>query len=484
MVRADVLETLRASGSRRRASTPSAFLPSYGMAESTLAVTFATLDEAGQVDVIDRAQCKLWRRAVPAERPRRSAETAAASSCAAGRCPATSSRSADDEGRPLADREIGRIFVKGPSLMAGYFGNDEATRAVMRRRRLHGHRRHGLHGRRRDRHHRPGQGPDHHQRPQHLAAGHRMGGRSRSRACAAAMPQPCGRNAREGEDRLVILLQCRLTGPPDMEALRRAVAAAVHRSAGVECEVVLIRRAACPSPRPENCRGQPPRRAILPAKSRKSACPPRQTMTDPAGGRRELTAAPLARNGWPIHAACRVTGVSGFIGRHVAKALLDRGVKVRGLDAKPRRGLRKPCRDAIEVVEGDIASGSAAAELTRGAEAVVHCAGAVRACSRQEFSRRTSLGTQRIAEAAEREGVARFVHVSSIAAREPSSPTMRRARAKGEGRLARAARRMSGSIVRPPAVYGPGDRATLPLVARLEPPRRMAAGNAPMPGSR
>ena len=37
----------------------------------------------------------------------------------------------DERGKALGEREIGRIFVKGPSVMAGYFNNDDATRAVI-----------------------------------------------------------------------------------------------------------------------------------------------------------------------------------------------------------------------------------------------------------------------------------------------------------------------------------------------------------------
>jgi nucleoside-diphosphate-sugar epimerase len=161
-----------------------------------------------------------------------------------------------------------------------------------------------------------------------------------------------------------------------------------------------------------------------------------------------------------------VTGVSGFVGRHVAKALLERGIPVRGL-TRSRNGIEGRFPEGIEMFEGDIASPHYAGEVTRGAGAVVHCAGAIRAKSRHEFFTANGQGTERIVEAAERSGVERFVQVSSIAAREPHISDYAASKREGESAVARTVRKMSWIIVRPPAVYGPGDRATLPLIRAL-----------------
>jgi nucleoside-diphosphate-sugar epimerase len=63
--------------------------------------------------------------------------------------------------------------------------------------------------------------------------------------------------------------------------------------------------------------------------------------------------------------------------------------------------------------------------------------------------------------AAERAGINRFVHVSSLAAREPGLSLYGASKARSEA-LVRASR-LSTAIVRPPGVYGPGDRETLDL---------------------
>ncbi|HYM98701.1 MAG TPA: fatty acyl-AMP ligase, partial [Aestuariivirgaceae bacterium] len=132
MVRPDVLEEFAA---RMKAAgfNSKAFLPSYGMAESTLAITFAELDQPVEVDVIDKMPFKHYGRAVPAgDKARRNPELVRSFVVCGKPLPGHDLMVTDNSGNPLADRQIGRILVRGPSLMGGYFGNEEATRAVMR----------------------------------------------------------------------------------------------------------------------------------------------------------------------------------------------------------------------------------------------------------------------------------------------------------------------------------------------------------------
>jgi fatty-acyl-CoA synthase len=108
---------------------PAAFVPSYGLAEATLAVTFARLGKGVRVDVVERGDAlERGRRAVPvdAESGRRSR--------AFVRCgqamPGYAVQIRDERNRPLPDRRIGRVCIQGPSLMTGYYRNPEATAAV------------------------------------------------------------------------------------------------------------------------------------------------------------------------------------------------------------------------------------------------------------------------------------------------------------------------------------------------------------------
>jgi fatty-acyl-CoA synthase len=108
---------------------PAAFVPSYGLAEATLAVTFARLGKGVRVDLVERGDAlERGRRAVPvdAESGRRSR--------AFVRCgqamPGYAVQIRDERNRPLPDRRIGRVCIQGPSLMTGYYRNPEATAAV------------------------------------------------------------------------------------------------------------------------------------------------------------------------------------------------------------------------------------------------------------------------------------------------------------------------------------------------------------------
>ncbi|MEI9964896.1 MAG: NAD-dependent epimerase/dehydratase family protein [Caulobacteraceae bacterium] len=93
---------------------------------------------------------------------------------------------------------------------------------------------------------------------------------------------------------------------------------------------------------------------------------------------------------------------------------------------------------------------------------VVHAAGLVKARSRHESFQVNAEGARRAAEAAGAAG-ARLLLVSSLAARRPALSAYAASKAAGEAaaREATAADRLT--IVRPPAVYGPGDRETLPV---------------------
>lgn len=160
-----------------------------------------------------------------------------------------------------------------------------------------------------------------------------------------------------------------------------------------------------------------------------------------------------------------LTGLTGFLGRHAATALLERGVAVRAL---VRRGRAIPAATTgLEIVEGDLEDRYALGRLCEGAAAVVHCAGAVTALGARDFVRVNGEGTRAVADAAFHAGVRTFVHVSSLAAREPTLSPYAASKAAGETAARHAAGPMSLRIARPPAIYGPGDRATLPLVAAL-----------------
>jgi fatty-acyl-CoA synthase len=100
----------------------SAFVPSYGMAETTLAMSFARLNTEYRVDHIDRAG--LENQAANPVPPGKSARSLVACGPA---LPGHAFEIRDEAGKSLPERRIGRIFFKGPSVMTGYFRQPELT---------------------------------------------------------------------------------------------------------------------------------------------------------------------------------------------------------------------------------------------------------------------------------------------------------------------------------------------------------------------
>lgn len=127
------------------------------------------------------------------------------------------------------------------------------------------------------------------------------------------------------------------------------------------------------------------------------------------------------------------------------------------------------------VVEGTIEDEAAALVLAEGADVVFHVAGLVAARSEAEFLRANRDGAAALARASARAGVSRFVLVSSLSVTGPSppghpvdeasgpGPVTAYGRSKKAGEEAVRAAGVPFVVVRPPAAYGPRDRAFLAL---------------------
>jgi nucleoside-diphosphate-sugar epimerase len=130
----------------------------------------------------------------------------------------------------------------------------------------------------------------------------------------------------------------------------------------------------------------------------------------------------------------------------------------------------------LEAVIGALDDPHSLAALVDGVEAVVHLAGLVKARSRTEFFEANAVGTKRLAAAAlQAPQRPRLVLLSSLAAREPQISDYAASKRAGEQALENIGRELAWTILRPPAVYGPGDRETLAFF------RTVKAGWAPLP---
>ena len=154
-----------------------------------------------------------------------------------------------------------------------------------------------------------------------------------------------------------------------------------------------------------------------------------------------------------------ITGATGFLGRHLVHALAREGWTPRVL---VRRDPVHPLwRDIeIEVVAGDLKTPGALDRLCDGARVVIHAAGLIKAASLAGFNAVNRDGARAAALAAGNAG-ARFILVSSLAAREPGLSNYAASKRAGEDATREAC--PEALIVRPPAIYGPGDTETLAL---------------------
>jgi nucleoside-diphosphate-sugar epimerase len=190
--------------------------------------------------------------------------------------------------------------------------------------------------------------------------------------------------------------------------------------------------------------------------------------------------------------AAFLTGGSGFVGWHVAKALVDGGVSVRAI-VRGGRARRTGLEELpVEVVAGDLSAPGDLGPGLEGSCAVVHAAGLVKARSLADYREVNVAGTERLLEAA---GPvcpdATFVYVSSQAAVGPA----RDGRPVGEGDPARpvswygisklegeqaVARHWPGAwvILRPGVLYGSRDRGLLTYFRMAE------RGLIPVPAGR
>ncbi len=172
-----------------------------------------------------------------------------------------------------------------------------------------------------------------------------------------------------------------------------------------------------------------------------------------------------------------LTGATGFVGAELAKQLASTGCRIQAL-IRPASAWKRPENLAVKWIEGDLADLDSLCRLVDGATAVIHCAGAVRGATREQFNRVNADGLVRLVRAAVTQQPApRFLLISSLAAREPHLSYYAASKRLGEKGLVEASGRLPWTIYRPCAIYGPGDKELLPVF------KWMAKGIAPILGS-
>jgi 2-alkyl-3-oxoalkanoate reductase len=162
-----------------------------------------------------------------------------------------------------------------------------------------------------------------------------------------------------------------------------------------------------------------------------------------------------------------LTGASGFIGGVIAKHLRRDGWHVRGLARSPRQA-QKLEDLGITPIQGHLGNPASLLTLVKDSVGVIHCAGAIRGVRREDFYPTNVMGVSNMIQACLTQSpLPRFVLLSSLAAREPLLSPYAWSKHEGESVVTREAGALKWSIFRPPAVYGPEDRALLPLFTLL-----------------
>jgi uncharacterized protein YbjT (DUF2867 family) len=151
-----------------------------------------------------------------------------------------------------------------------------------------------------------------------------------------------------------------------------------------------------------------------------------------------------------------MTGATGFVGAEVLEQALGDGLRINALTRRAQ-----PPQARLKWVPGSLEDAAALDVLVRDADAVVHIAGVVNAPDREAFEAGNARGTVAVIDAMRRRGIKRLVHVSSLAAREPGLSDYGWSKELAEKYVKSSG--LDWTIVRPPAIYGPGDKEMLEL---------------------
>ncbi len=159
---------------------------------------------------------------------------------------------------------------------------------------------------------------------------------------------------------------------------------------------------------------------------------------------------------------------TGFVGGAKNRPAPISEAEVMKIVHQMQEGIEKPRPDSVE------------REMAAGSDVVMHIAGVVNVPNRAAFETGNATATGHVVDAARGAGALRFVHVSSLAAREPGLSDYGWSKERAEIIVRDSG--LDWTIVRPPAVFGPGDTEMLDLfrmarrgIALLPPKGRMSA---------
>ena len=162
-----------------------------------------------------------------------------------------------------------------------------------------------------------------------------------------------------------------------------------------------------------------------------------------------------------IPGSVALTGGTGFIGQHLVSALIRDGFHVKALTRIPNA---LPENRNLQQITGVLEDQSALDDLISGVEAVIHVGGRIAGRNLREFESANILGTENlIRSATDQANSPKLIYISTLAAREPHLSYYAATKREGEIRFQALNQAHMWHILRPPVVYGPGDKQTLKL---------------------
>jgi len=177
-----------------------------------------------------------------------------------------------------------------------------------------------------------------------------------------------------------------------------------------------------------------------------------------------------------------LTGATGFVGSRLSQHLLQQGRRLRLLVRADPQRLPVTLRQHAELISGDLHNTAALQAFSADCDVVIHCAASVRGNSWHDYASANVQGTSNLLSAMQAQGCCYLLHVSSLAASQPGLSWYSRSKQQAEHVI--AASGVPALVLRPPAIYGPGDRELRPLldmlfrgglVLRVTPPQQRLA---------
>lgn len=161
-----------------------------------------------------------------------------------------------------------------------------------------------------------------------------------------------------------------------------------------------------------------------------------------------------------------MTGATGFIGQRLVSELLENGYRIKAM-IRPGKSADKRMPQDCEQVPVSLTDVTRLASIVAESSAVIYCAGSVRGRSRSDFAFANVEGVGAMLEALEQSASPPpMLLLSSLAASKPQLSDYAHSKYEGE-RLLHGKPSLPWTILRPPAVYGPGDKEMLPLLKMI-----------------